>query len=340
MEKPHWHSIRWVLAAVGGVGVGMIVAGFYVENHSHYLAAFLFHLGVAYVVACVIGGIIEVGEFKDFFEQRLIGIFTGKQLVDILDNNHLLELHGKIIEGIARKTVTNPAHEYQDYVASVCNPLTAFASLRHRKNQAETIHYKILNDTELTKLGIDLMHLGNVGQTDVKLRYMIVSPKLTEPDKDEFGWSWWVSEIPGLPLDKHYEFSVSVDGKPHTPVTKEMVRKVKGTVVFDVDELLPFHGTAWVEARMTYYELGVQTVFQSTFGSLTHNASVHFASREPLELFARMFGVTDDAPDPSIAGNSVSIQYPGWILPDHGYYISLSKPESAQTKALEQPQAA
>lgn len=328
MAFAHWKSIRWIGATIGVLGLGMMVAGLLVEPYFHFGSQFLVHLGVAFIVATIIGGIIEIGEFKEFFERRLIGILTGKELIDLLDEKHLLKLYGDIVRGIARRTVTNPMHDYEDYISAVCDPLLAYANLRHRKNQGETIHYAILTEAELQALGVDIKHHGKVGRTEVKLRYMIVSPKQFEQDIDEFGWNWWVNEVPGLPLEKHYHFSLTVDGKTIFPQTSEPIKRVHGIVEFDVDEKLPFQSSAWIEAKMTYYEFGIQSVFQSTFGALTHNATVHFASREPLELFARMFGVTDDLPEPSIAGNSVSIQYPGWILPDHGYYISLAKPLS------------
>jgi hypothetical protein len=321
-----WKSIRWIGISVLFVGIAAILGGQLLKPDWHFWAEFLIHLGVALVVASLVGFLLELSEFREFFENRLIGILTGKELIDLMNDQHLLDLHGKIVRGLARRRVNNPAHDYENYVSSVCDRLAEYAGIRHRKNQAETIHYSVLNDAELVALGLDATKLhGLVGKTEVRLRYQVVSPRVSEPDVDEFGWSWWVREVPGLALEKHYEFTLSVDGQTITPKNTNPVKRVKWTVEFDIEEKLPFQGTAWVEAKMVYYEYGLEVVFQSTFGALTHNASVHFASREPLELFARMFGVADDNSDPSIAGNSVSIQYPGWVLPQHGYYISLSK---------------
>jgi len=294
-----------------------------ISENIELLSSLLIHVGMALIISSIIGLFLEMTEIKDFFENRLVNIISQNEFVDMLSEERLLDLAVTAIQGLGRRRTTNPAYNYDDFGAKVRNDVLENIGKTYRKDYFETIDYSVLRDKELPQIGILISDLKcALSRVVSTTRYEIISPEKEKEIEYEVTCFYYTAPIPGLAFEKQFSFELDVDGERIALDISKFITTKDGKIEIDIKHKIKVTGSAWVEMKLISLEDELSGHFVNYMNELTQNVTLHFSSREELVLNAEIFGMTVNYNEPSITNNSVSIQYPGWALPGHGYFIT------------------
>lgn len=329
-KNGYFDKAKYFIALVAALGIVCVLVSELrnpeIAALSSLVDALFQHVGVALLIAAVVGLMLELSEIKEFFESRVMGILSGNEFIDIVNEKQLINLNVCTTRGIGRRRTTNPEYEYEDFAKTIGNEIIEVIGKPYRKDALETIDYVFLTKTETEMLGIKLdssdVRVVKIVQTS---RYQIINPETGVEIPHTFGWEWWVQPLPGLDPKKQFSIEITINGVRENVVIANELTINEKTIDLNFLKTVPVTDSAWIEAKLTTLEWDLRGSFNSAFPELTHKASVHFSSNEPMELDADILGITPRQSDPSIASTSVSMQYPGWLLPGHSYHISWQK---------------
>jgi len=319
---------RWIIAVIFSVGVILMLFGELIKIKLQYefVPQVLIHLGMALVISSIIGLFLELTEIKDFFERRLVGILSGDEFIKLVSEDKLVDYNVTTIRGIGSKRVTNPLYDYHDFATTIGYDILSNVGQVYRKDYYETVDYRILNEEETRELGLNRESLTKVPAKIVSsTRYQLISPSSEKEQEFLITCSYRASRIPGFEPKQQLGFEISIDGEDININPEKFITVNDKEISFDFEHNLKFTSSSWVSYKLTSLEYELGGSFPNYMDCLTQGATVHFSSREPLELNAEIFGMTANYTPPSITSNSVSIHNPSWVLPGHGYFITWEK---------------
>ena len=319
--KRFFQTIRFLIISIFLIGLClMLLAETYLTG---LFSSIIIHIGTALMIASIIGVIIEFTEIKNFFEERLLEILKGDEFLNILKEEKLEQFNLKIMEKMIQNRANNPYYDYYTLPQAVNYDILSNIGGVYRDDYHETIEYSILQLSDIDNLGIDKSPIRQeiVKITDT-ITYRLIAPLEKEDAEFEISYDWIVKKIPGFDKNKHFDLKILVNDETQSLEKENFITEKSDKVEIDYESKIKFKNTIPVEITAIMYEYGRGGSFSSHAEIITHNVTVHFSSDQPLELNAEIFGMTVNYYEPSITKHSVSIRYPGWMLPGHGFFIA------------------
>ena len=317
-----FRTSRFIVLTVLLIGILLTVIPEVWPNHvSGILASIVAHFGIALMIASVIGFIFELTEIKDFFEKRLTTIFQGNEFLTVLHNQQLRDISRRAMEIIIRRKVTDPEYDTESLPRLMTDTILSLTGQTYYEGYHGTIEHTILTPEEVRKLDTAEPIEKEVVRLSIETRLFLVPPKINEEVEHELPYWWSVKRISGLDKYAHCQITLEVGGeKQPINVDASLIENGK-KIEIDLRHKVKLFRPTLVVWKAVFLEYGQTGSLTCSVESLTHNLSVHFSSGKPLELEAEIFGMTTTDYPPSVTKNSVTITYPYWLLPGHGYYI-------------------
>ncbi len=317
-------NIRWVIIAYFLFGIVlMLVAESYLINDSKFFASMVSNVGMAVMIASIVGFIVEFTEMKNFFEERLKQILKGEEFLSSLTEEKLKEYNLMVMRRIIRGKISNPGYDYNSLPQVITDGILSGVGGVYRDDYHETVEYNVLPQKEREDLALDNDVISKeIVKMTVNIRFNLIAPKEREDMEYALPYVWHVKKIPGLDKNGHCDLSLLVDGEIQPIQKEEFIEETENEILMKFKLPVKFNTSAFVELRAVIYEHGNSGSLASRMETLTHNVNVHFSSDRPLEFSTEIFGMSDICSPPSITKNAVSIRFPGWLLPGHGYYVS------------------
>jgi hypothetical protein len=222
--------------------------------------------------------------------------------------------------------INNPSYDYETLPQVITAEILSKAGGIYHEDYHETIEYYILNNKQLRNLSID-ESLSEKGVVSInrKLSFWLVAPDENEETEHNINFNWYVKKIPGFNKNSHFDIKLSI-GEEEIPIKKESYisekEEMEDYIFLDFHYTVNFKSGVLIEFESAQYAYGEAGSINSFMETLTYNMNVHFSSEQPLDLDAEVFGLAESYYEPTITQNSVSIQFPEWMLPGHGYFIS------------------
>jgi hypothetical protein len=123
------------------------------------------HFGIALIISAVVGICLEITAFKDFLEQRIIGILFGDDFTKLVSDNNLVDMNIKAMNALGNKRITNTDYNYQDFVRAIGRELLDTIAKIYRKGYREVIKLRVLDIDEIKELNVD----PSIIRTDVDI---------------------------------------------------------------------------------------------------------------------------------------------------------------------------
>ena len=103
--KEFVNRTKWIIAGSFLCGVVFILIGeiLSLKYGIKTLAQVIVHVGIAFIIAGIIGCFLELTEIKEFFEKRLAGILAGDDFMQMVSEDTLYQLNYKTMIGLATK---------------------------------------------------------------------------------------------------------------------------------------------------------------------------------------------------------------------------------------------
>lgn len=333
--KKFWGMIGIIFLS----GLVLILFADAVNKYSIPVGSFLAHVGIALIISAIIGICLEVSEFQEFLEKRIIGILFGDEYIQLVNTDSLLEMNLKAMNALGKKRVTNPDYNYQNYVTVIGRSILDNIGTIYRKGFIEVIDFRVLKPEEITKLVGDHNALKDADIVCINstTKFLFVIPN--QNDEEEFQLECSYKCSAPVELLNKFKFEVLVNDIIITDVdgqllTSNYVNTNGESLAFDFKHSLSPNdilkdGTK--EGTKVGYEPSIEyrrVSYQYDPGSLngymntlTHQIDINFSSREEVMPNAEFFGFSVYTPIKK-TGNFVSINNPDWGLPEDGYFIS------------------
>ncbi len=319
--KDYLKTIRWIAIALFVIGICLILTSEYIDEH--LLKTIVSHIGVAFVVASIIGLIIELTEIKDFFENRILNIVTGKKFIEILSDKKLEELNHEIMKKMIQNKVDNDKYDFYSFPHTITTDILSQIGGVYREDNSDTIEYHVLTPQEIEQIFNEQeVRENEIARITYTARFYLVSPKENEEIEHEIIEYWYVKKIPSINKNNHFEIKLIVDGDTISLNKDEFIKEEGDNMTLDLSYKIKFKKGISVLIETIMYEYGKTGNIASYMEDLTKDINVHFSSDLQLDIDAEIFGLSAKYYDPSITSNAASINYPGWMLPGHGYSIS------------------
>jgi len=294
------------------------------------------HIGMAFMIAGVVGICVEWTEFEKLVEDRIVGILFGDEYSDILSDNDLKDMNIKAMNAIGKKCVSNPDYEYHDFTRTIGRDILARIGDIYRKGFTNLIHLHRLTREEKVGLSADALNREDMVRISSITKYYLVVPQTQ--DEHEFTLDFSYKCFGPNELLRQFKFEVFVNDvelnethgkKPTSQYLKinEESLEFKFELTLKSELLLKNDGNdedrstvgfePAIEYRRVSYEYDPGSL-NSYMGELTHQINVTFSGEEANIEF---FGFPSNRV-PTRIGNVVSVNYPDWGLAQDGYFIS------------------
>ncbi len=339
--KMLWGTIGIIfsLGIVLAFSAEWIRTGFSIDS----LSKFVEHLGIALIISAVVGICLEITEFKDLLEHRIIGILFGDDFIKLAATNHLVDMNIKAMNALGTKRVTNSDYNYRDFVKAIGGGVLDTIGNLYRKGYSEVIELKVLRPDEVKELGVDPDKL----RTDVDIVYIksTISFLFVVPNKEgEQSFplkGTYKCSAPSELLDK-FKFDIFVNDAKLTgfDVNKHLT-KDSDSLLFDYSHTIMsyehFTNDSQEDIEVSF-EPKIEYIMESYqydprslnryLDILTNQIDVIFSSREEVMPKAEFFGFSGNTTKGT--DNLASINNSDWGLPDAGYFISWQRKKSNQ----------
>jgi hypothetical protein len=318
-------TIKWILRF--SLAFGLLLTCFSEVKWLPWpLTSLFLHFGTALIIASIIGFFLEITEIKDFIEKRLISILFKDDYIESINEDRLIKLNTKTLEGIGKIRTGHPEYETGDLINKIqANALENIGQI-YRKDFQEIIYYFKLKDNEIQSLGLNPQKVsGRLSRIEITTKFRLIAPKEIEHIFD-LDCSYKLSLIPGLEQNKQiFLLELLINNEPVSIDIDHLIEKNRNNERFIVPVNLKAtddaYYTASIEYKIGFYQYDdLSARIKKSMNTLTHGANIHFSSREELEIDAEFFGVTNYK-DPVSTPTSISIDYPDWALPEAGYFI-------------------
>ena len=319
---------KWIISFTFILGVSLTFLSelLFTSSIPQIISNFCANFGTALIVSSILGLFLELTEIKDFFEKRILGILSKYEFIDLVDDEKLTDMAVEAVVGLGRKRTNNYTYEYLDFAYSTFYEILGNIGEIYRRDFYETYDYSFLTYQEVMDLGIEASAKKNgIIKCNTSTRYSIISPKNEGLDEYSFTFSGPLRKIGNLDTEKQFKFIVQINGEKIDIDLAEYIKTEDDLVKFEFTYAFEFESHALIEIESTIIDFDYSGSISMYVPELTHNATIHFSSREELDFEAEFFGITANHSRPSITSNSVSLHYPGWALPGHGYFINWRK---------------
>jgi hypothetical protein len=304
------------------------------------------HIGTAFMVAAIVGLVIEFTEYTDFFEKRLSSVLTGNtfaaffgknlsavlmgnEFIKMLNPNKLNEINVLAMKKMIENKANNPDYNAMSLPDAINKSVISDMGQKYRDNWFNTIRYEILDSKGVKNLlnSEPTPELKEkVVQITIETQYDLISPHLYYSTEEQIAYLWTVRKVPGLDTMHHWQFYLSIDGND-IPIDVNSFIKENGLgqTTLDLKKIFTLTRKAAIKYKVIIYQFGDCGYYSSYFEGLTHNARINFSSNKDLNLMAEIFGLKEYDPWPNPVGpNHIAIELKGWALEGHGYYIAWS----------------
>jgi len=291
-------------------------------NYAELFHHTLLHVGVALIIAAVVGLFLEIAEIQAFFETRLVRILGSDGFVGLLSEQKSLDLSVAAAKGLGRLRTNNPAYEYEDFARTIGQDVLNLIGKPYRRDLAESIFVQWLNPEQAA--AIDVAHKtggGSLARIKQGTAFTLISPTIDKDYKYEYKFLVYFDNATGIDCRKHTSFEFKIDGKSLPVNCHDFFKDVDGSTSWEFRYEMTFRESCFIEAHLSTVEYMAET-YASNMVHLTKNATIHFSSNDPLDLQAQISGIAGKGAEPSISKNSVAIKFDGWVLPGHGYSIN------------------
>ena len=318
---------RWIIGCFFVVGLAITFFGFWLDSQ------FFTHLGMAFIIASIVGIFLEITEVKKFFEERLAEVLIKDDYLKSLDKDKLTTLIYETLKSIG-KEINNPAYEYGDFVDNIQGDVMNNIGETYRKNFRQTIDYSILEPEEIEAiLEANPNDLDGIVCIKTTTRFHLIAPTQKEDQIFQYDFSYELDLINNLEQKKHTSFKLWIDDNEIDNINFDECLKLNDKILsfkylhdvrFSSKEDNSF--TALIEFEKVEYKFDLFGRLKSNMNYLTHGANIHFSSKHELELDAEFYGISGEWDnEPNKTNNFISIDCNGWAFPQHGYFIYWQK---------------
>jgi hypothetical protein len=328
MARTYFSVVKWITISAFFLGLLLILGGEAIDHYSSWkiIASIITHIGVSLIVASIIGFFLELSEIKDFFDKRLTDIIVESEFLIGLNESKLLNIIRRSILAISTVKIDNNNYEYDSFSKMVTDDILPHIGEVYLENYYVKIEINALNESHYIDLGLND---DDVKKPLIKVVYevsfLMVSPKKTETQHGDYDIHWWVPRIPSLDVSKHFTLELTINGdKQETSDLTEFISEEKedNRLTFNKSLKVNVEDIARIKYKLTAYEYGETGSMTYFLDHVTYYVSMHLVSNRPLDLDAEIFGILGNYSEPSISDYSVTLNYPGWMLPGHGYFIT------------------
>ncbi len=319
--------IRWLAIAVSLGGIALVFVGEYnVRPVSLVWGLIISHLGLALLIAGIIGLILELTEMKTFFEERLKQLLTSANFLNLLEDEALREYVSKAIEQMIRKRAKNVGYyDYKSLPFSISRDVLSWIGGVYCEDYNDATEFNILSPEEVEALG--LTRDVRVSKTINRVTYDLIAPGENEDTEVTIKYDNNASETRALLSNQQFQLRLFL-WKDGTENEREEEVDVNAFVKSeDGDRLLDFTHKPkfqnWLRCRIecTCYETPLPRYAITYMKYPTRNVTVHFASNTPVKPVGEIWGMVPDYTPPFETEHALTLRYPGWILEDQGYVV-------------------
>lgn len=313
------------------------------EHHSnpfvHALPLLVGHIGVAVVVATLIGILFHFREFSELFLTLAKSTLIEDGYLEKLKPESLLALRASAGRVIIGSAVDNEKYDRKhleslidDVLFKKLLPTKSGTGGVYRQNLVEMIILRImtlkdaLEDVGAPTEGIDESDLtAPVIKSIETTEYELVAPRKDTSLLDPFNvpLEGNSATLKGFPKEKRVKYQVGTCREDAKDV-EVMCDTKNGGFHFIASGSVSFgEGKTTVWCRRVEYKSPIDEPFMlKLMNRLTRNMDVrvNVSGGSPFNFSGGVFGL-GDSPNPEPIEDGIRLKYNGWMLEDHGYYV-------------------
>ena len=306
----------------------------------HAVPLLVGHIGVAVVVATLVGILFHMREFSEFFLSLAKSTLIEDGYLEKLKPESLLQLRARAGSVIIGATVDNEKYDRRHLERLIDEVL--FKKLLptenshdgiYRQNVSEIITLKIMTLQEALaecKVSVGSLSANELAAPIIKCteltEYELVAPRKAVLLSKEFSVPLLGNStaIKGFPKEKRVSYQVGTSRESSKPVDVETTEK-DGAFQFTATGSVTFKDnitTIWCR-RVEYRSPNNEPFMLKLMSRLTRNIDVrvNVLGGPPLSFSGGVFGLASTVPDPEMTEDGIRLKYDGWMLEDHGYYV-------------------
>lgn len=316
-----YRSAMWFLFFVGLGGAVIVYLATPVEENPWRQLAL--HVGVALMVAVLVGIFALMHEFRGIFLRHLEEVLVDQRFINSLSPTTLLEISRKAFHASIFRSVNNTEHQWEKIYQTVSSEILPLAAMEHRESYEEHV---TLDFMTLGQVAAELALPAPPANPNIEVCrrttttfYRVISPQECEMSTYPVNYEIEVEAIPGLPPERHADVSVQKDNENPTPLVltatmNARVVKLVGTrnVEYQKSCVIKLSTTEW--EHDAWFQLMTMRTFTKDFvTSVTSN--------KDLDLKWYVFAMGGRTNDPVIKPRSIYLKHTGWLLPNHGAMV-------------------
>lgn len=319
VKRVKWISISLFLLGIIFILVAVVAPQI---HSSEILHAIFKEIGVALMIASIVGIIIETTEITSFVEERLVSIVSKDDFLRSMETDRLNELLNSTIKTLGEKKANNPSYYHDRLPGIVSDEILSNIGETSLLNYNETIDYCYGCDSDLAAVNVDITKLKRkCVRLRIKTRYNVVAPMIGVETEHEIVYNWEVKKIPGLDKLKHFSVDLMIDGEKQDIDVEKYVKETEAKVELDLKYPHKFTDEMFVYFEVTIFEYGASGNYWSFTYNYIENVSVHFSSDKALDISGDIYGIAGHFYPVSVTSHSISMVNPGLLMPGHGYFI-------------------
>ncbi|MGD0230452.1 MAG: hypothetical protein ABSC19_08845 [Syntrophorhabdales bacterium] len=319
--------IRWLAVALGLAGLMLvIISDDYVKPLSSLWGLVVSHVGIALLIAGIIGLILELTEMKAFFEERLMQLLTSENFLGLLDDGTLRRYTLKAMEQIILRKAKNTRYYDHTSLPSYINGeiLPALGGV-YCEDYNEATEFNVLQPDDVQALNLE--PAVPVSKTINRVTYDLIAPNENVDAEVTIRYYNDARELSSLPAGRQFELRLFLweDGKddewePKVNV-EEFVKSENGLRILEFTHKTTFKNLLRCRIESTTYESPLPSYTIRYMKYPSRNITVHFASNLAVKPDGEIYGITPDYTPPFKTDHALTLRYPGWILESQGYFI-------------------
>lgn len=300
LETIRWpYSIPVMLILIGIISY--LVGAFCVPRFS-LGQSLLYQLGGVLVVGGLISVALVLSEYVAYIEKRLANIFLGDSFLQYLGPEKLEDIRSIITKKLC---IVPWDEEGQSLYNLIIKKIFPFLSKPYRKNYRDFY---------------DLRRLAN--RKDVILHKTVTDYDLVSLRESEIvfplGWELTLKKIPNFSEKLLKTVELYVDDKS-VSLTLPVPSKKGDEFAYEFQHNLSLTGKKHIKLVLEYYT-PLRDELVLTMGHLTKGLILNLTFEENFAYEARVFGLLPNYTiNPSSRG--ITVEYPEWMLPQHGIVI-------------------
>ncbi len=330
------HFMRHVWAQFGLAFTAGVLLSLWAGSDPHRV---LFaHIGMALTIAAIITLFYQLHEMSVLFQSIARTTLIENDYLRLLNTAALRKVRTSAAAEILHRGVDNPRYERLALEGLVDNllyktlaPARGAPSGAYRENYREVVTLEFIEMAEAARLlGLDAHALGGgeylLRETSIA-EYVVVSPRLRDSlfRNHDVVLSVTLADVPGVPLAKRARVWVGESAATATPLHLVFKDRADGGFEYEGRTTVPFvDGQAHVWMKLEEWRFGMRQPHIFNIMALPTkgiSATVFMTGRSLPLVFEGSIVAIESTPEPSWQPNGIHLEYPGWLLEGHGYFV-------------------